>query len=240
MTLNRRHKEIVLIKLKRFFSIIADGLGAFLLMIYALIVGPLGVLRGPIVLERGFWYISVLAPLGLLVRAVRVGIDWRLGHFSLAVSQGESIVRLIEEYKRTKPHSRAAKRVLIDFYTLLTRAYLHMGHIDNAMSVVIRAKRILGKDYLSDLVGVDAKTAQLVRAGLSAGKLLEGEGLATLFVKSDKKPAASNAPKKTSANHIERQGASKAPKSNIIQFPQKSVSRKTERQTEERDNHPDE
>ena len=151
---------------------------------------------------------SVLAPLGLLVRSVRVGIDWRLGHFALAISQGEAILDLVEEYKRNKPKSRTCHRVLIDFYTLLTRAYLHMGNIDEAMGVVIRAKRFLGRDYLADLVGVDAKTAQLVRAGLSAGRLLDGEGLATLFVKSPPvKNSKANSSKNSQADKVE--GASK-------------------------------
>ena len=88
---------------KNLTSIFFDAVGAVLLLIYSLIVGPLGVLRGPIVLERGVWYVSVLAPLGLLVRSVRVGIDWRLGHFALAISQGEAILDLVEEYKRNKP-----------------------------------------------------------------------------------------------------------------------------------------
>ena len=222
MHFTKRHKKIFLIKLKRLMAMIMDGLGAFLLLIYALIVGPLGVLRGPIVLERAFWYISVLAPLGLLVRAVRVGIDWRLGHFSLAISQGESILRLVEEHRIKNQKSRTCKRVLIDFYTLLTRAHLHMGHIDDAMGVVIRAKRTLGKDYLSDLVGVDAKTAQLVRAGLSAGRMLEGDGLATLFVKSDPKPQpsiGSGSRQGASAEIKDEKSSSKTQKSNVLQFP---------------------
>ena len=60
------------------------------------------------------------------------------------------------------------------------------------MSTVMRAKENLGRDYLADLVGVDAKTAQLVRAGLSTGRLLEGEGLTTLFVKSKPKKTPRN------------------------------------------------
>lgn len=246
-----RRKTILLLKLQRFVSILLDGLGALLLTIYALILGPLGVLRGPIVIERAFWYVSVLAPLGLLVRAVRAGIDWRLGHFSLATSQAESIIAIIEEHRINKRAKRATNRVLIDFYTLLTRAYLHMGHIDEAMVVVIRSKKVLGKDYLADLIGVDAKTAQLVRAGLSAGKLLEGEGLATLFVKT---PAPMKEPSSRDVNQSRdgrgqskdgrrkrprdgkssyRQGASgkesqpnekKVSASNVIQFPKLSPS----------------
>ena len=91
-----------------------DVLGVFLLFLYAHILGPLGALKGPIVIERAFWYVYVLAPLGLLVRGVRVGIDWRLGNFSLAISQGEAILVIVEEHRLKKQKSKTVKRVLID------------------------------------------------------------------------------------------------------------------------------
>lgn len=236
--IKKRRKKILFLRIRKFLSILFDGLGAFLLMLYAIIIGPLGILRGPIVIERTIRYVSVLAPLGLLVRSVRAGVDWRLGHFALATSQVESIIALVEEHRLSKRNSRASNRVLIDFYTLLTRAYLHMGDIDEAMAVVMRAKKSLGKDYLADLVGVDAKTAQLVRAGISAGKLLGGDGLATLFVKSTTDPSSQvSHPKNRGAflddekspntaksgidygnldrKHFKRKGAS----SNLIPFP---------------------
>ena len=74
----------------------------------------------------------------------------------------------------------------------MLRAYMHTGRIDEAMSTVMRAKENLGRDYLADLVGVDAKTAQLVRAGLSAGRLFEGEKPMNLFVKSHPKKTPKN------------------------------------------------
>ena len=214
------HKKYLLLKSKQLFSMFFDGLGAFLLFLYALILGPLGALKGPIVIERAFWYIYVLAPLGLLVRGVRVGIDWRLGNFSLAISQGEAILVIVEEHRLKKQKSKTVKRVLIDLYTMLTRAYMHTGRIDEAMSTVMRAKENLGRDYLADLVGVDAKTAQLVRAGLSAGRLLEGEGLTTLFVKS--KPKKTPKIKDNDENRsVITETSQESRPSNVIPFPQK-------------------
>jgi hypothetical protein len=161
-----------------------DVVGASLLAVYALIIGPLGVLRGPIVFERAVWYLWVLTPQGLLTRAIRAAIDWRLGNFDTAIAQLEGLVGTSEEYYKDRRESRARRRVLEDFYTVLARAYLHAGHIDDAMLVVIRAKKSMGIERLSGLAELDAKTAHLVRAGLAAGRLLEGGGLATMFVRS--------------------------------------------------------
>jgi len=169
-------------------AMIADFIGAVILFLYAIIIGPLGVLRGPIVLERSLWYLWVLLPQGLLTRSIRAAIDWRLGNFDAAVAQLEGIVGANEDFYKDKPQSRSRKRVLEDMYTVLTRAYLHSGHIDDAMLVIIRAKKCLGVERLGGLAEIDAKTAHLVRAGLAAGRLLDGGGLATMFVKTSATP----------------------------------------------------
>ncbi len=168
------------------FAMAFDFLGATLLAAYALILGPLGVLRGPLVLERLFWYFWVLLPQGLMARSVRCAIDWRLGNFDAAIAQLEGLVGSSEDYYKDRSNSRTRRRVLEDLYTVLARAYLHAGHIDDAMLVVIRAKKCMSIDRLPGLAELDAKTAHLVRAGLAAGRLLDGSGLATMFVKSSK------------------------------------------------------
>ncbi len=167
-------------------SRLLDCIVASLLAIYAfMIIGPLGILRGPLVFERIFWYIRVLIPIGMLSKGIRVAIDWRLGHFDVAIAQADDIIYRIESFYQKSPRSKTTRRVLGDLYTVLARSYLHKGHIDEAMQVILRAKKVLDMDRLIGLSGVDAKTAHLVRAGLAAGKLLDGSGLATLFVKTD-------------------------------------------------------
>lgn len=197
------------------FAIIADLIGSAVLVIYALIVGPLGVLRGPIAFERLAWYLWVLIPQGLLARSIRTAVDWRFGNFDAAIAQLEGLVGANEEFYREKPQSRARRRVLEDLYTVLARAYLHAGHIDDAMLVVIRAKKSMSVDRLTGLAELDAKTAHLVRAGLAAGRLLEGGGLATMFVKSNQ-PEPAQSPKQDGGRGVKRrprpenrQGASK-------------------------------
>lgn len=171
-------------------AVLADLVGACLLLLYAVVMGPLGVLRGPLVWERTLWYLSVFAPMQMLMRFARMVIDWRLGHFDLAIAQGEALLRAVEQIYATKKADARYHRVLLDLYVLLSRAYLHSGNIDAAMQMVLRANRILGIDKLPGLSQLDAKTCHLVRAGLAAGRLLEGGGLTTLFVRTQAKAAA--------------------------------------------------
>lgn len=188
-------------------AMIADFIGAVLLFLYALLVGPLGVLRGPIAFERTIWYLWVLLPQGLLTRSIRAAIDWRLGNFDATIAQLEGIVGANEDYYKDRPGSKSRKRVLEDMYTVLVRAYLHAGHIDDAMLVIIRAKKCLGVERLGGLAEIDAKTAHLVRAGLAAGRLLDGGGLATMFVKTSPTPVDSERPRKDPSSG-KRQGGS--------------------------------
>jgi hypothetical protein len=166
-----------------FLIALNDLVAAAILVIWGLILGPLGILRGTLYLGNAFWYVWVLSPQGLLSRFMKAAIDWRLGNFDSAVFQLEFLVTRIENAFGHHPKSRPIRIVLEDFYTLLVRAYLHGGHIDDAMLVVLRAKKTLDCDRLPELARLDAKTAHLVRAGLAAGRLLDGGGLATLYVK---------------------------------------------------------
>jgi hypothetical protein len=201
-----------------------DVVASAILALWGIIIGPLGLLRGTLYLGNIFWYIWILSPQGLLSRFVKAAIDWRLGNFDVAVFQLEFLLTRLEVAFSRHPRSRHIRIVLEDFYTLLVRAYLHGGHIDDAMLVILRAKKTLDCDRLPELARLDAKTAHLVRAGLAAGRLLDGSGLATLYVKSTETPAkAPQTPVKKPTIPQNRQGASAkdrtTQKSNIIPFP---------------------
>jgi len=170
-------------------AVVFDGLCALFLTLYALILGPLGILRGPLVMERFFLYLWVLVPIRALSRMVRAATDWRVGHFPLAIVQIDSIIlQVLESYNAKATPSK--RRVLIDLYTVLTRAYLHVGDIDKAMQIILLAQKSIGVNRLTGLADLDAKTAHLIRAGIAAGRMLEGGGMATMFVKTDKNGAA--------------------------------------------------
>jgi hypothetical protein len=204
-----------------------DLIAASLLVIWGIVLGPLGILRGTLYLGNAFWYVWILSPQGLLSRFMKAAIDWRLGNFDSAVFQLEFLVTRIENALGRRPTSRHTRIVLEDFYTLLVRAYLHGGHIDDAMLVVLRAKKTLDCDRLPELARLDAKTAHLVRAGLAAGRLLDGGGLATLYVKAAETPSLQQTKTKNSTKTPtipKRQGATaqdvKTPsRGNIIPFP---------------------
>ncbi len=188
----------------RFGAAVFDGCLALFIGVYGILLGSLGILKGPLKLDRFMVYIAVLGPKGLLSESIRSAIEWRLGHFGDAIMKLESIIVSIETSASERGKVAREHVLLVDFYTLLTRCYLHTGRVDEAMAVVIRAKKFLKRDYLKELVGLDAKTAQLVRAGLAAGRLLDGDGLATLFIKADTSQAQAKKPDSTQ----ERQGAS--------------------------------
>jgi hypothetical protein len=193
-------------RLRKSLIAFADGLNASCLLFYALLLGPLGILKGPLLIERLLVYVLAMAPHGLLSRFVRAAIDWRVGNFDAAISEVEAIIICLESSQQTST-GRSRRRVLVDLYTLVTRAYLHVGRNDDGMLMVIRAKKSLGVERLPGLAELNSKTAHLIRAGLSAGRLLDGGGLATLFVKTP--PAESPAPSKSSPV---RQGATARPK----------------------------
>jgi hypothetical protein len=210
-----------------FLIALNDLVAAAILVLWGLILGPLGILRGTLYLGNVFWYIWVLSPQGLLSRFMKAAIDWRLGNFDSAVFQLEFLVTRVENAFVHQPKSRPIRIVLEDFYTLLVRAYLHGGHMDDAMLVVLRAKKTLDCDRLPELARLDAKTAHLVRAGLAAGRLLDGGGLATLYVKAaDPAPVSTNKSKHAAKTPTitQRQGATARNQeglrsSNIIPFP---------------------
>lgn len=206
-----------------FFALIVDAIGALFLSIYAILIGPLGILRGPLVLDRLIWYAWVLAPLGILTRSIRAILDWRVGNFSVAIHQAENILALVLRSYKKSP-SATKKRVLLDFYTLITRSYLHIGNIDKAMQIVLQAQKNLDVEKLPELYEIDAKTAHLIRAGIAAGRMLEGGGLATMFVKTDH-PKNQQPIRKSGMKTDIKPGASSADKKNnkkqgkLIPFP---------------------
>ncbi len=203
-----------------FLAVLFDGVCALFLTLYALIIGPLGILRGPLVMERVFLYLWVLVPLRALSRMVRAATDWRVGHFPLAIVQMDSILlQVIESY--TLKATQTKRRVLIDLYTLLTRAYLHVGDIDKAMQMILHAQKTIGVNRLTGLADLDAKTAHLIRAAIAAGRMLDGGGMATMFIKTDK-TSPSSSPSPSSQNEkakIESKKRSKEKTGQVIPFP---------------------
>ena len=62
------------------------------------------------------------------------------------------------------------------------RCYLMGGAIEEAMQTLTRARSCLGVERLSAFPEIDFKAAQLVKAGLAAGRLIDGSGLSALLI----------------------------------------------------------
>jgi hypothetical protein len=62
------------------------------------------------------------------------------------------------------------------------RCYLMGGAIEEAMQTLSRARACLGVERLAAFPEIDFKAAQLVKAGLAAGRLIDGSGLSALLI----------------------------------------------------------
>lgn len=62
------------------------------------------------------------------------------------------------------------------------RCFMLGGAIEDAMVTLIRARQCLGVERLCAFPEIDFKAAHLVKAGLAAGKLIDGSGLSALLI----------------------------------------------------------
>ena len=163
----------------------------------------------------------VLLPAGLLTRSIKMLVDWRLGNFDISIVQAEEIITELEKLSIKKLATSSIKKVLADFYVVLSKSYLHTGHIDEAMRVVLQATRMLKQERLIGFARVDAQTAHLVRAGIAAGRLLEGKKSITLFVKTSSENSAKDSPDTSVKrnNNSSKTKSSKNINNKIIPFP---------------------
>jgi|GEM_PF-4657656 len=175
------------IAVSAWFTVAVDVLSCMVVGALAVVLSPLHILRG---FDKFFLFGRVLAPLGLLTTGIRTVIDSRLGYHDRAVAQLEGMIAHLEKVrKRSKARAPQCKLVLIELYTAMVRAYMQTGHMDDAMLVIIRAYNSLGVKRLRGLGELDVRTAHIVRAGISAGRLLDDGGMAAMLVRSAEQPA---------------------------------------------------
>lgn len=173
-------------------------------------MSPFYVLRGA---DKALLYFRVLFPHGLLTMSFRAGLEWHLGNFDRAISSLEALISFLEEAPKHRMGSKSYRLVIANYYSMVARAYLQRGHVDDAMLVIIRASNSLGIQRLRGLSELDAKTAHIVRAGISAGRLLDHGNLATMMVRStqdkNKVPRSRKSMKNRRNNKKNIRGASK-------------------------------
>ena len=198
-----------------FYRVSRDLLAGLLLLVFGLLIGPLAYLRGSTMPEGCWRCLRVLLARGLFARFVRAAVEWRLGNFNCAVLQLESVVTALEKTMTVQLRQTVPGQVLGDLYTLLARMYLYGGHIDAALLLIMRVHKVLGIDRLPGLPELDAKTAHLVRASVAAGRLLDGNSLATLVVKTTAFDAHAGKDRQTPAT----QHSAPRGKAKVIPFP---------------------
>jgi hypothetical protein len=108
-------------------------------------------------------------------------------------------------------------RTLTSIYSLLFEQFVLSGNLEQATLVILRAHAQLGIERLPTTPNFDVKVAQVVKAGIAAGKLLEDGGLATLMVRQGDEPILSQPEKPKSKL---RRNKNKSSGATIIPFPQ--------------------
>lgn len=162
---------------KKFFTfahIIWDTLSALAYALLSLmIIWPFDILLRPFIFNHIFLYLRTLVPLGYLSNALKISIYLRLGRYELAISSLEKLTRKLEVAYMVKPQNHLLRNTLGYYYSNLAKTYLSLGHVDRAMTLVIRGQRYLGRNCLPGIIEIDVKTAHCIRTALIAGKIIE-------------------------------------------------------------------
>lgn len=176
-------------------------------------------------LGRGLRYVRFLLPRGFLAALARAKLDAKFGNYERSAIIVNHIATQFEKTSKAKTKDEAFKMAIIDLYTFLLQLYLLGGHIEGATQVVVRARDFLGIAYLPQYPDFDFRTAQIVKAGIAAGRLLEDGGLATLFVKQGETPIVTGATRKNVPTKKPQLAPHKKSRTNakIIPFPIKEI-----------------
>jgi len=177
-------------KLGRCFQGILEVLEAFGLLI-CLLLSPVFGLFKSFDKAHKFWYqTKVFLPRGLFIPALRAHLEAKLGNHQQAANILDQVAYVLESEQGDDKIS-GVSRVLRDVYCGIFKLNILVGNLELATLTVIRAHQKIGLDRLPSTPGFDVKVAQVVKAGIAAGKLLEEGGLATLMVRHGDEPSLS-------------------------------------------------
>lgn len=84
--------------------------------------------------------------------------------------------------KRALMVSPDTQELIASIFSHQMRCFMLGGAIEEAMITLIRARQIIGVERLAAFPEIDFKAAHLVKAGLAAGKLIDGSGLSALLI----------------------------------------------------------
>lgn len=160
----------------------ADLAGAFFLSCYAVVTCPIAFFPRIFAFRQNLRCVRLFAPFGLLTALVQTSIDWRFGRISRLITEIEGMIASFEPL-RGRVDGKFERHALMALYLRLVQAYMISGQIEDAINVVMRAHASLGIERLPGLGELNHRTAQILRAGIAASRMMESGGLAALFLK---------------------------------------------------------
>lgn len=122
---------------------------------------------------RVIWHQRVLYSIGLLSPILRSMVALKLGLRDRGIATLESVVGSLEE--ELPPQKSQLALVLADLYSVLVKAYLSAGDLDDAALTVIRANNCIRVQHLPGIPELSVKIAHVVKAGMAAARMLDEE-----------------------------------------------------------------
>lgn len=168
-----------------FPTMILDTIEASLLCISYVLLAPFSVIKWPGHLVTFYACYRTLVSQALVSQTLRCRVESKLGRWDRAAAGLEGVITVLEGHAPKEPQNRHFHVTLELLYTLVCEDYLRGGHIDDCAQAMIRANKSLNIDRLPGLPDFDVRSAQIVKAGLAAGRLLGDSGMATLMVTTD-------------------------------------------------------
>lgn len=169
----------------KFLNCLVDIFLSSVTLIHGVLAFPFSLLRICWVNSKFAFSLATLLEEKQLANYLQSRLEWLMGDRTTAIALLDHVVSTLEEAWGSDEISIRQHHALSSCFTILTRYYLFMGRIDEAMVVVLRIKKSLDADALHGVGNLDAKTANLVRAGIAAGRLLEDGGITSMLFKSD-------------------------------------------------------
>jgi len=164
--------------LRLFFKFGADLVESLLVFLACTLSVPVAVFRK---IPNGHDVVSfgrVLSRAGLVPVYMRVILDSLLDNKEHASTLLEQIIgKLVADGELQKPDTKV---VLIALYEKLAMVLLTTGEIEAAITVLIDAHKAAGVSSLDSFPGMSIQQAQIIKAGMTAGRLLEEEGFRDL------------------------------------------------------------
>ena len=149
----------------------------FLLMVWVFSI-PIVWVRNFPALYTVYCYMRVLLANGLMSAYLRTRLDHALGNCERATSLLDKTIQAIvdgSEYRDSH-----TEFVIVGLFETLVSYYLGLGDIERAVSALILAQKITGLEGVQAIPDLSSQQAQIIKAGLTAGRLLEEEGFQDL------------------------------------------------------------